>query len=105
MLPTGKALRALGREAEALATFEAAASESGDFQAMEVMAFSELSVFKALSLRELGRIQEARQVLEALAAYAEAELTMPAKIDYFATSLPNLLVFEEDIQRNKKNLS
>jgi tetratricopeptide (TPR) repeat protein len=98
----GKALRALGREAEALAKFEAAAAESGDFQSMTVTAFSELTVFKALALRELGREAEACEVLEAIAVYARAEMDIPAKIDYFATSLPNLLVFEEDIQEAKK---
>ena len=99
----GKALRALGREAEALAKFEAAAAESGDFQGMAVTAFSELTVFKALALRELGREAEARKVLEAMAAHAVAESKIPARIDYFATSLPNLLVFEEDIQESKKS--
>lgn len=99
----GKALRALGREQEAVAKFEAAAAESGDFQGMAVTAYSELTVFKALALRELGRDEEARTVLEAMVAYAEAELGIPARIDYFATSLPNLLVFEEDIQESKKS--
>ena len=99
----GKALRALHREAEALAKFEAAAAESGDFQGMAVTAFSELTVFKALALRELGRESEARQVLEAMAAHAVAESKIPARIEYLATSLPNLLVFEEDIQESKKS--
>jgi tetratricopeptide (TPR) repeat protein len=98
----GMALRALGRDLEAVAKFQEAAAESSDFQGMAVTAFSELSIFKALALRELGRDAEAREVLEALAAYARAEMRIPAKIDYFATSLPNLLVFEEDIQEAKK---
>ena len=38
-----------------------------------------------------------------MAAYAVAESEIPARIDYFATSLPNLLVFEEDIQESKKS--
>lgn len=99
----GRALRALGREAEAVAKFEAAAAEAGDFQGMAVTGFSERTVFQALALRELGREEEARAVLGALADFARAESAIPAKIDYFATSLPNLLVFEEDIQEEKKN--
>jgi tetratricopeptide (TPR) repeat protein len=98
----GMALRALGHDREAVAKFQEAAAESGDFQGMAVTAFSELSIFKALALRELGREADAREVLEAVAAYARGELQIPAKIDYFATSLPNLLVFEEDIQEAKK---
>jgi tetratricopeptide (TPR) repeat protein len=100
----GKALQALGREQEAIAKFEAAAAESGDFQGMAVTTFSELTVFKALALRELGREAEARTVLEGMSAYAEGEMKIPARIDYFATSLPNLLVFEEDIRESKKSL-
>jgi hypothetical protein len=99
----GKALRALGHEKEAAAKFQAAAAESGDFQGMAVTAFSELTIFKALALRELNREAEAHEVLEAMATHAKAELGIPARIDYFATSLPNLLVFEEDIQESKKS--
>lgn len=99
----GEALRALGREQEAVAKFQAAAAESGDFQGMAVTEFSELTIFKALALRELSREAEAHQVLEAMATHAKAESKIPACIDYFATSLPNLLVFEEDIQESKKS--
>jgi hypothetical protein len=100
----GMALRALGRDSEAIAKFEAAASESGDFQCMAVTAHSELSLFKALALRELGREVDARTVLESMIAYADAELKIPACIDYFATSLPNMLVFDEDIEESKKSV-
>jgi tetratricopeptide (TPR) repeat protein len=98
----GQALRALGREAEARAAFEAAASESGDFQGMAVTAFSELTIFKALALRALDREDEAKTVLQAVVDYTTAEIKVPAKIDYFATSLPNLLVFEEDLDASKQ---
>lgn len=97
----GCALRALKREEEARKQFEAAANESGDFQSMAVSAFSELTHFKAKALAALGRQAEAEEVLRAMAAYAKAEMKVPAKIDYFATSLPNLLVFEEDIDEAK----
>ncbi len=99
----GKALRALGEEAAASNKFADAAAESGDFQSMAVAEFSELTVFKVLSLRELGREAEAKQVLDAMLAYAKLEMQTPAKIDYFATSLPNLLVFEEDLDQTKRS--
>lgn len=98
----GKALRALSREAEAIKAFEEAANESGDFQSMAVTEFSELTVFKALALRELARESEADAVLKAMVAYAKSEMEVPAKIDYFATSLPNLLVFEESLDAAKR---
>ena len=34
--------------------------------------------------------------------FARRESAVPTKIDYFATSLPNLLVFEEDLREAKK---
>jgi len=98
----GMALRALGREEEATTAFEEAAAESGDFQSMAVTEFSELTVFKARALRELKRGNEADAVLEAAAAYERSEIGIPARIDYFATSLPNLLVLEDDIDANNE---
>ena len=97
----GRALRAFGREDEAVAAFQAAASESGDFQGMAVTEFSELTIFKALALRELNQWSEAVAVLDAVSDYAAVEMKVPAKVDYFATSLPNLLVFEEDLDAAK----
>ncbi len=98
----GKALQALGEHEQANARFEAAAAESGDFLGMAVTAFSELTSYKALALRELGRHGEAEAIVEAMATWAKAELKKPANIDYFATSLPNLLVFEQDLEASKK---
>jgi tetratricopeptide (TPR) repeat protein len=96
---TGRALRALGREAEAIACFEASASEAGDFQAMAVTEHSELSYYRGLALRELGREAEARALFADLAAFAQRKLASRAKLDYFATSLPLLLVFEDDLDQ------
>jgi len=91
----GKAWRALGQEAEAIAAFTAATNESGDFQGMAVTKFSELTIFKALALKEMARDKEAEALLKAMTAHEKREMEIPSKIDYFATSLPNLLVFEE----------
>jgi tetratricopeptide (TPR) repeat protein len=98
----GKALRALGRKEEALLKFESSASEAGDFQAMAVTEHSELSYYRGLSLIELGRIEEARVLFKDFKAFAERELVADAKIDYFATSLPLLLVFDDDLDQCKR---
>jgi tetratricopeptide (TPR) repeat protein len=99
---TGQALRALGGEAEAVACFEASANEAGDFRAMAVTEHSELSYYRGLSLHELGRRAEARALFEDLAKFAQRKLATPARIDYFATSLPLLLVFEDDLDQVQK---
>jgi tetratricopeptide (TPR) repeat protein len=97
----GRAYRALGREAEAVRCFEAAAAETGDLADMAVTAHSPLSYHRGLALRELGRAAEADALFADLWAFAATRLGRPARIDYFATSLPDLLVFEEDLQARR----
>jgi tetratricopeptide (TPR) repeat protein len=98
---TGRSLRATDRENEAAEAFLASAEEQGDFSEMAVTEFSPLSYFRGLSLRALGRETEAAGLFEALLAHARARLEEPATISYFATSLPNLLVFDEDLKARR----
>ncbi|MGH8019863.1 MAG: tetratricopeptide repeat protein, partial [Opitutaceae bacterium] len=93
----GRALRALGREDDARERFEASAAESGDFAEMSVTAHGPLSYYRGLSLRALAREVESTRLFIELRDFATARLGQIAQIDYFATSLPNLLVFEEDL--------
>lgn len=98
----GKALRTLGKENEAVRYFEASATDEGDFLAMAVTEYSDLSYYRGLSLRELGRESEAQALFKDLDAFVQKELSTSVEIDYFATSLPLLLVFEEDMQERKR---
>jgi tetratricopeptide (TPR) repeat protein len=93
----GRGYRAIGSEEKALACFESAAKESGDFQNMAVTEFSDLTIYKARAMFELGQKGEAKSLLESMQKHCEDQKNKKAEIDYFATSLPNLLVFEEDI--------
>jgi hypothetical protein len=52
-------------------------------------------------LRRLGRDAEATQLLHDLVDYARKLENTPAKIDYFATSLPAMLIFEDDLQKRQ----
>ena len=97
----GRSLKALGREEEANDAFRKSATESGDFADMAVAEHSPLSYFRGLSLRELGREDEACAVFKAMIAYSAKRKSEEAKIDYFATSLPNLLVFDEDLKARR----
>jgi tetratricopeptide (TPR) repeat protein len=97
----GRNFLALGQETEARAAFEASANEAGDFAEMTVTAHSPLSWLRGLSLRALGRETEATVFFRDLLTFASSRIGQPAKIDYFATSLPNLLVFDEDLQRRR----
>jgi tetratricopeptide (TPR) repeat protein len=97
----GKALTAAGRSEEAARWFTLAAEFAGDFLGMEVRAYSEKTYFSALSLAALGRKAEADKLIAELRAYAEEVLVTEAKIDYFATSLPTMLLFEDDLQMRR----
>ena len=97
----GMALRGLGRTDESRAALLAAAEEAGDFQAMAVTEYSELSYWRGLALKELGRTDDAKTLFAGMKAFAEKGLKKPFKIDYFATSLPLLLIFEDDLEAVK----
>jgi hypothetical protein len=64
---------------------------------MRVRALSELTYFSALALRRLGRAGGAGKLLRALLAHARALARQAAAIDYFATSLPTMLLFDDDL--------
>jgi hypothetical protein len=66
---------------------------------MSEKSFSEMSYYNALALKLLGRAREAEELLRSLLAYAKALAGQVARIDYFATSLPTMLVFEDDLQK------
>ena len=94
----GEALAAAGRSAQARAEWQRAADFRGDFQQMSVCAFSEMTYFSAEALRRLGKLRAADCLLGELLTHAKALEKATAKIDYFATSLPTMLLFDEDIQ-------
>lgn len=91
-----------GDTAEARAWWLRAAEQKGDFQNMSVQDVSEASFWTGLALDRLGRKEEAAALFTHLLDYSiELEQRQP-KIDYFATSLPAMLLFDEDLKlRNR----
>ena len=61
-----------------------------------------LSYYRAISLAALGRKVESDRLLNEIRTFAMKQLETEAKIDYFATSLPILLLFEDDIQKRNQ---
>jgi hypothetical protein len=59
-----------------------------------------MTYFSALANRRLGR--EAEPLITGLEAYAAELAATPAQIDYFATSLPTMLLFTDDLQRRQE---
>jgi hypothetical protein len=82
--------------------FDRSAAQLADFQSMAVQPFSEMTYWSGLSLQQLGRTDEATALFEGMKSYALALESRPATIDYFATSLPTLLLFEEDLNERQK---
>jgi tetratricopeptide (TPR) repeat protein len=76
----------------------AAATFKGDFQEMSIRAFSEMTYYSALSWEKLGQKMKAKKLFRELLAYAQKLQKTQAKIDYFATSLPAMLLFDDDLQ-------
>lgn len=56
---------------------------------------------QGIALQKLGREKEAEKRFNKLIAYADEHMNDHVRIDYFAVSLPDFLVFDEDL--NKKN--
>lgn len=94
----GIVLRELGLEEDAVGCLMASANEEGDFIDMAVSTYSELSYYSALALKALGHADRSTTMFNDIKEYAKNKLKEEANIDYFATSLPLLLVFEDDLQ-------
>lgn len=60
------------------------------------------SYFQAKALLALGEEEAARAVLSSLAEFAATKMRAEPRIDYFATSLPNLLLFEDDLEKRNR---
>jgi tetratricopeptide (TPR) repeat protein len=94
----GVSCEALNDNAAAVRYWRAAATFRGDFQQMSVRTFSEMTYFSALAWGRLGEKQRQHSLLRELLAYARKLAKTKAETDYFATSLPAMLLFDEDIQ-------
>ena len=76
---------------------ERAVRQRGDFQQMSVREISSMTYWTGLAMRQLGQESEARKLFQKIFDYSLALEATEPKIDYFATSLPTMLLFEEDL--------
>ena len=97
----GTALAELGETAHARNHWERAAARLEDFQQMKVQSISEMTYWSAAALRRQGREEEAVDLFHRIAAYARELEEQTPSIDYFATSLPAMLLFEEDMKQRQ----
>src|SRR5258707_9281911 len=64
--------------------------------------FEDMAYYRALALRSLDRESEAVSLLADLLDFASRQMDAEIKIDYFATSLPNFLLFDDDLQKRNR---
>ena len=100
----GLALEALGDMPGARLAFERAADPrtSHDPATVPVPLLSEASFWRALAIERLGDRDSARRLLRDLRAAARRQAREEVRIDYFATSLPTFLLFEDDLERRNR---
>jgi len=60
------------------------------------------SYFQALGAMALGEVERGQKILHDLRNSAERQRDTTVKSDYFATSLPNMLLFEDDLQQRNR---
>ena len=97
----GAAHHDAGDRCEAERHWTLAARQKGDFQQMQTKTVSENTYWSALALRRLGREQDAVDAFRAILYYSAQLQRQTPKIDYFATSLPAMLLFDEDLARRQ----
>jgi tetratricopeptide (TPR) repeat protein len=90
-----------GDQEKAVAHWERAANQKGDFQQMQVQSISETTYWSAMALRKLHREQDAAALFHRIFDYARSLEGQTPKIDYFATSLPAMLLFDEDLKERQ----
>ncbi len=88
--------------AEAMRWWQRAATQQGDFQRMSVQTVSEATLWSALALERLGKTDEAASLLRSVLDYADRLEKEDPAIDYFATSLPTMLLFDEDLRKRNR---
>jgi tetratricopeptide (TPR) repeat protein len=98
----GRACEAMGDEARSAKSYLRSAPKRTDFQTMAVQPFSEMTYWSGLSMRRLGYAREAQELFEAMLAYGKGLERQKAKINYFAASLPTLLLFEDDLDERQQ---
>ena len=97
----GTAYRGLKDEDNARRCFEKAAV--GDDEPAGMVYYNdqppELIFYQGLALKALGNAQDAARCFEKLVHYGQAHLHDHVRIDFFAVSLPDLLIFDEDLDK------
>ncbi|WKK72360.1 hypothetical protein Q0F99_05130 [Rathayibacter oskolensis] len=98
-LALGDALAACGDTADAREAWAESSRATRDFAGMAAQPFTERSAAAILALARLGDERGATDVLDRFEAFVDELAATPGEVDYFATSLPTMLLFHTDPQQ------
>ena len=100
----GVAYQGLGDDQAACREYRLA--QAGDNEPAGVQYYydqpADMILYKALASAKLGEQDEARLCLDKLERYGRAHLDDTVKNDFFAVSLPDFLIFEDDMGRKNR---
>ncbi|MDR3267644.1 MAG: DUF5107 domain-containing protein [Tannerella sp.] len=101
----GLAYRGLGNEAKARQHFEKATC--GPSEPQQAFFYNDPQpdkiFYQGLAWRALGDETKAQSLFNKLIAHGEKHLSDDCKIDYFAVSLPDLAIWEDDLNNRNRN--
>ena len=96
--------KALGNEDRAKELF--ATASTGTDEPAGMMFYNDqpadMIMFQGMALRELGALVASNSRFYKLISYGEAHIYDEVKMDYFAVSYPDLLIFKEDFTRKNR---
>lgn len=102
LLILGDARAAAGDQVGARHAWRQAATFAGDFQATSTAEYSERTYYSVLACRRLGDDEAAAALLAGLARFVDELQSTRATVDYFAASLPTMLLFADDLQAARR---
>ena len=98
----GDALDASGDHAGAASAWQTAADFQGDFQQMATMTASDVTYYSVLAARRLGSTDVGDGLTGRLREFLNHLDTTTPEVDYFATSLPAMLLFQSDLVKEQQ---
>jgi len=100
----GDAHAAAGDLESATEAWTVAATGIGDFREMSATRYSDLTAYSIEANRRLERFSTADGLLQGLKAFADQLTATEPQVDYFATSLPSMLLFVDDLPTRRDAL-
>ncbi len=98
----GTAYSEEGQPEQAICAWQQATRQQGDFREMSVRSVSDKTFWAGMAYARLGQDKQAQQLFQKIYEYSlELEQQNP-RIDYFATSLPAMLLFENDLRKQNQ---